>query len=69
MKKLCRAQCTRRQGKEEGSEVLVSAQTPAKKTAGQIEKETIPFWRSFIQGVRRRVKCISNRMRGGGRNA
>jgi hypothetical protein len=28
----------------------VSAQPPAKKTAGQIEKETVPFWPSFIQG-------------------
>ena len=30
----------------------VSAQPPAKKTAGQIKKETVPFWRSFIRGVR-----------------
>jgi hypothetical protein len=29
----------------------VSAQPPAKKTAGLIIKKTVPFWRSFIQGL------------------
>jgi hypothetical protein len=34
------------------SEVQSSAQPPAKQTAGQIEKETVPFWHSFIQEVK-----------------
>ena len=34
-----------------GSKVQGSAQPPAKKTAGQIEKETVPFWPSFIREV------------------
>jgi len=33
----------------QGSKVLGSAPPPAKKTAGQIEKETMPFWPSFIR--------------------
>jgi hypothetical protein len=36
----------------EGFRFQGSAPPPAKKTAGLIEKETVPFWRSFIQGFR-----------------
>jgi len=36
-----------------GSEVRRSGFSPAagQKTAGQIEKETVPFWRGFIQAA------------------
>jgi hypothetical protein len=39
----------------EGFRFQVSAQPPAKKTTGQIEKETVPFWPSFIRGVSKQI--------------